>query len=195
MTWKTGAAFAPLLLGIAALALPAASQQPGQDQLFDPPPQQQVQPKDAAPKAAPKSDAKAAPKSDAKAAPKSAAKAAPKSAAKAKAAPAGTMVGTWTGKVTQVGHDTGFTVVLTVRQGGGGTEYPELGCTGTLSRVAGSGAYVFYLEKITKGRHDAGGRCPDGTVTIALAGDKLGMSWFGSAEGTAVVVYGLLTRK
>ena len=179
MTWKTRLCFALLLAGTASLPLPVSAQQPLQD-LFAPPPPPPSPP--ASPQAAPKAAAKtAAPQAGA---PKGTPKAAPDS-----------LVGTWTGPVTQIEHNTGFTIVVTVRPGGGDTEYPELACSGKLTRAAGSGSYVFYLEKITRGSHAAGGRCPDGTVTIARAGDKLAFSWFATVEGIPVFVYGTLSKK
>jgi hypothetical protein len=35
---------------------------------------------------------------------------------------------------------------------------------------------------ITKGAVDNGGRCPDGTITVARAGNDLALFWFGSVE-------------
>lgn len=206
MTLSKPFALALMLAGIAALILPAASQQPKQEQLFDPPPHQapakgaaskaKAEPADPNSPPMPRARAKAPPSKaepadpDAPPAPRAKAK-----AAAPKAGPAETLVGTWAGKVTQIEHDQGYTVVLTVRPGAATTEYPELGCSGTLSRLAGSGPYVFYLAKITRGRHDAGGRCPDGTAVIARAGDKLGFSWFGTVDGHVIFVYGALTRR
>jgi hypothetical protein len=202
MTWKSGFQLALMLAGIAALSLPALSQQPQPDQLFAPPPApssqtapvvqdspppgaQKAAKSKAAPKAAPKSDQ--AQTGEPKAAAKS--KAAPKSA------PSGSLVGTWTGPVAQVGHAKGYNIVVTVRPGGGDTEYPDLNCSGKLTRAAGSGPYVFYTERINRGRHDDGGRCPDGTLAIALAGDKLAFSWFATVDGQAVFAYSILSRK
>jgi hypothetical protein len=202
MTWKSGFQLALMLAGIAALALPALSQQPQPDQLFSPPPGQppsQAEPAEASPPSgaqkAAKSKAaksKAAPKSDP--APAGEPKAA-KSKAAPKSAPAGSLIGTWAGPVSQVAHPKGYNIVVTVRPGGGDTEYPDLNCSGKLTRAAGSGPYVFYTEKITRGRHDDGGRCPDGTFAIALAGDKLAFSWFATVDGQAVFAYSILTRK
>ena len=196
MTWKSGFQLALMLAGIAAISLPALSQQPQPDQLFAPPPGQppaQDSPPAGAQKAAKsKAAPKAAPKSDQAQTgePKAA-----KSKAAPKSAPAGSLIGTWAGPVAQVGHAKGYNIVVTVRPGGGDTEYPELNCSGKLTRAAGSGPYVFYLEKITRGRNDAGGRCPDGTLVISLAGDNLAFSWFATVEGQPVFAYSLLTRK
>jgi hypothetical protein len=183
MTWKPGFALALMLAGTAALPLPASAQQ--QQDLFSPPPP-------------PPSPAQSTPQAASKAAPKTAPKTASPTGAPKGAQPkaaADSLVGTWTGPVTQVEHDKGFSIVVTVRPGGGDTEYPELNCSGKLTRTAGSGNYVFYLEKITRGRHDGGGRCPDGTVTIARAGDKLAFSWFATVDGIPVFAYSALSRK
>jgi hypothetical protein len=75
------------------------------------------------------------------------------------------------------------------------TDYPELKCGGKLTRVGATGDYVFFIETITRGRQDAGGRCIDGTVTVAPANEKLAWGWFGSYGGKTFVASSLLTRK
>ena len=50
------------------------------------------------------------------------------------------------------------------------TKYPDLDCLGKLTRVGSSKSYVFFVEVITKGQADKGGRCPDGTITVARHG-------------------------
>ena len=52
------------------------------------------------------------------------------------------------------------------------TKYPDLDCVGKLTRVGSSKSYVFFVEIITKGQADKGGRCPDGTITVARAGRR-----------------------
>src|SRR6516164_4958991 len=78
---------------------------------------------------------------------------------------------------------------------GAETKYPDLDCTGKLTRVGSSKSYVFYTEAITKGQAEKGGRCPDGTITVARQGDDLALGWFGSVQGTTVVAYGTLKKK
>ena len=56
-------------------------------------------------------------------------------------------------------------------------------------------SYVFFIEIITKGRVDKGGRCPDGTITVARQGDTLVLTWFGSIQGKPIVAYGTLSKK
>jgi hypothetical protein len=78
---------------------------------------------------------------------------------------------------------------------GAETTYPDLDCTGTLTRVGASKSYVFFVEIITKGAVDKGGRCPDGTITVARAGNDLALFWFGSIEANTIVAYGTLSKK
>ena len=78
---------------------------------------------------------------------------------------------------------------------GAETTYPDLDCTGTLTRVGASKSYVFFVEIITKGAVDKGGRCPDGTITVARVGNDLALFWFGSIESNTIVAYGTLSKK
>lgn len=75
------------------------------------------------------------------------------------------------------------------------TNYPALNCKGTWTRAGAAGDYIFFSEKITVGRQDQGGRCIDGTFTVAPAGAQLAVSWFSSFQGKALVGYGLLQRR
>ena len=63
------------------------------------------------------------------------------------------------------------------------------------ARSGSSKTYTFFVEAITKGSADKGGRCPDGTMTIARQGDDLALGWFGTVQGTTVVAYGTLKKK
>ena len=111
------------------------------------------------------------------------------------------MAGTWSGTVTQVsavsgaGSQSKYTVALSITAKGGETDYPELGCGGKLTRIGASRSYVFFVETITRGQVDKGGRCPDGTITVTPAGENLGWEWFGVVQGDVIVVSGTLTRK
>jgi hypothetical protein len=105
------------------------------------------------------------------------------------------VTGTWSGSVTQVGSAKGYSLVLIVRENGGETDYPELSCGGRLTRVGSSGGYTFFIETITRGRLDQGGRCIDGSITIAPAGDQLAWGWVGSYQGKTLIGYSTLTRK
>ena len=93
------------------------------------------------------------------------------------------------------GSQTPYKFELAISAKGAETKYPDLDCTGKLSRVGSSKSYVFYAETITKGQAEKGGRCPDGTITIARQGDDLALGWFGSVQGTTVVAYGTLKKK
>jgi hypothetical protein len=42
---------------------------------------------------------------------------------------------------------------------------------------------------------DKGGRCPDGTITVARAGNDLALFWFGSIDANTIVAYGTLTKR
>ena len=103
--------------------------------------------------------------------------------------------GNWSGQLTQVGSQTPYKFELAINARGAETKYPDLDCTGKLTRVGSSKSYVFYVEVITKGAADKGGRCPDGTVTLARQGDDLTVGWFGAVQGTTVVAYGTLKKK
>ena len=103
--------------------------------------------------------------------------------------------GNWTGELTQVGSPTPYKFELTINAKGAETKYPDLDCIGKLTRAGSSKTYTFFVEVITKGSADKGGRCPDGTMTVARQGDDLALGWFGSVQGTTVVAYGTLKKK
>ena len=114
---------------------------------------------------------------------------------KAPAPPGPSIVGNWSGQLTQVGSQTPYKFELVIGPRGAETTYPDLDCTGTLTRVGASKSYVFFVEIITKGAVDKGGRCPDGTITVARAGNDLALFWFGSIESNTIVAYGTLSKK
>ena len=111
---------------------------------------------------------------------------------KAPAPPGPSIVGNWSGQLTQVGSQTPYKFELVIGPRG---RYPDLDCTGTLARAGASKSYVFFVEIITKGAVDKGGRCPDGTITVARAGNDLALFWFGSIEANTIVAYGTLSKK
>jgi len=117
----------------------------------------------------------------------------PPSAPRPVAGPA--VTGTWSGPVAQVGSESKYSIVLKLTTTGGESNYPELNCAGKLTRIGASRSYVFYIEVITQGQREKGGRCPDGTITVARAGDGLAWGWFGSIEGSIAIAYGVLTRQ
>jgi hypothetical protein len=115
---------------------------------------------------------------------------------KKKATPPETSItGTWIGQLTQVGSDAPHQFELAITASGAETRYPDLDCVGKLTRIGASKSYVFFVETITKGQADKGGRCPDGTVTVARQGNKLALRWFGSIQDDVVVAYGTLSKK
>jgi hypothetical protein len=97
--------------------------------------------------------------------------------------------------MNQVGGQTPYNLKLSVSARSMETEYPELNCTGKLTRIGASRSYVFFVEVITKGALDKGGRCPDGTITVARQGDDLVVSWFGSVQGHTILASGTLKRQ
>jgi hypothetical protein len=114
---------------------------------------------------------------------------------KAAPAPSPGIVGNWAGQLEQVGGTAPYTFEISITAKGAATKYPDLDCTGKLTRVGQSKSYVFFVEVITKGQADKGGRCPDGTVTVARQGDDLALGWFGSIQGSTVIAYGTLKKK
>jgi hypothetical protein len=109
--------------------------------------------------------------------------------------PGPSIAGTWTGQLSQVGSNTPYKFEIAITARGAETKYPDLDCVGKLNRVGQSKSYVFFVEIITKGQADKGGRCPDGTITVARQGDELALGWFGSIQGNTVVAYGTLKKK
>jgi hypothetical protein len=88
-----------------------------------------------------------------------------------------------------------YTFEISITAKGAETKYPDLDCIGALTRVGQSKSYVFFFETITKGQADKGGRCPDGTITVARQGDNLALGWFGSVQGDIIVASGTLSKK
>jgi hypothetical protein len=105
------------------------------------------------------------------------------------------ITGTWDGELNQVGSTAPYKFELSITAKGAETKYAELDCIGKLTRIGQSKSYVFFIEIITKGQADKGGRCPDGTITVARQGDELAVGWFGSIQDTTVVAYGTLKKR
>jgi len=105
------------------------------------------------------------------------------------------VTGNWTGTLTQEGSPNPYQFEITITGRGAETKYPDLDCIGKLDRIGQSKSYVFFVEMITKGQADKGGRCPDGTITVARQGDDLAVGWFGSIQDTTVVAYGTLKKR
>jgi hypothetical protein len=111
------------------------------------------------------------------------------------AQPAPGITGTWNGELNQVGSTAPYKFELSITATGAETKYADLDCIGKLTRVGQSKSYVFFIEIITKGQADKGGRCPDGTITVARQGDGLAVSWFGSVQGNIINATGVLSKK
>ena len=104
------------------------------------------------------------------------------------------VAGKWSGQLTQIGSRSPYKVELAITAKSAESKYPDLDCVGKLIRVGASKSYVFFIEVITKGSANKGGRCPDGTVTMARSGDKLALEWFGNIEGDTLIAYGTLSQ-
>lgn len=111
------------------------------------------------------------------------------------AQPKSGVAGTWSGAVTQVGNAKPYALAMTIHEQGGDTDYPDLACGGRLTRVGSAGGYTFFLETITRGRLDKGGRCIDGSITVSMAGEQLSWGWVGSHKTQTIVAYGTLKRR
>jgi hypothetical protein len=103
--------------------------------------------------------------------------------------------GTWVGELTQIGTSAPYKFEIAITPKGVETKYPDLNCAGKLTRVGSSKSYSFFVEVITQGQFDKGGRCPDGTITVARSADKLAVGWFGSIKDHTIVAYGTLSKK
>ncbi len=114
---------------------------------------------------------------------------------KAAAAAGPNINGSWSGQLNQVGSQSPYRFELVINAKGAETRYPDLDCTGKLTRVGSSKSYAFFVEVITKGQADKGGRCPDGTITVARQGEELALGWFGSVQGSTLIAYGTLRKK
>jgi hypothetical protein len=88
--------------------------------------------------------------------------------------------GTWTGS----GHQTGgggdpvsYPVVMRISDQGGSSDYPSLGCGGSLTALSAEGGEAQYKEHITYGD------CVDGgTIVVKLKGGKLDWQWSGIGD-------------
>jgi hypothetical protein len=109
--------------------------------------------------------------------------------------PAGpAVVGHWRGELTQIGGKSPYKVELGITPTGAETKYPDLHCRGKLIRIGASKSYAFYIEVISEGGSTKGGNCPDGTVTMARAGEKLVLLWFGDIGGNMIIAHGTLSK-
>ena len=119
---------------------------------------------------------------------------APQSAIKPRVPPGPDVAGNWKGELTQIGASAPYKLELAIGPSAAQTQYPDLSCTGKLTRIGASKSYVFFIEVITKGAAEKGGRCPDGTITVARSGEKLALLWFGNIKGDLLIAYGTLSK-
>ena len=94
----------------------------------------------------------------------------------------------WSGQMRQVdvAAEKSYPMTLTFKGGKGYSEYPDLKCGGTWTRIGSVGKqYEIYQEHITHGTEvkDNAGGCIDGVVTLAVKGDKAVLGWFASVDG------------
>lgn len=111
-----------------------------------------------------------------------------------KAKPAPANAGTWIGSAQQLGKSGSFPVKVVITATGAASEYPDQDCSGKLTRIASSGSYTLYAEKITVGAYDQarGSGCLDGIVTLRKSGDKMLFGWAGSIDDQMITVAGAL---
>src|SRR5258707_348751 len=167
---KTSLFCAGAVLAMAVAIVPASAQFP------PPPPPATSPPPSDAPVATPKKKATNTPKKKA-------------------TQPEPGVTGNWNGELNQVGSTAPYKFEISIAATGAETKYANLDCIGKLTRVGQSKSYVFFIEIITKGQADKGGRCPDGTITVARQGDNLAVSWFGSVQGNIINATGVLSKK
>jgi hypothetical protein len=105
------------------------------------------------------------------------------------------IAGSWSGELSQEGGQEHYRMDLEIDGKGGQTKYPELKCEGKVIRIGASKSYVFLVEVVTKGSSRTGGRCPDGTMTVATSGNDLSLVWFASIKGDSVIAHGVLSKK
>jgi hypothetical protein len=149
---------------------------------------------DAAAPEAPPADAPAVEAPAAPVAAKPVVKKVKKAAAKPLTSP---MFGVWTGNAIQVGRAGGYPVAITISAKGAETDYPNLSCGGTLTKVGAKGDDSFFIETITRGAFDPGSSkgCLSGTVTLVKANEQLIWGWIGTFGGKPVVAYATLTKQ
>jgi len=105
--------------------------------------------------------------------------------------------GSWTGKASQVGRGGTYVVTVTITKKEATTTYPAQQCSGKLTRVGGSGDYVFYAEAITSNKFDPAKKkgCLDGAVTLLRSGSTLIYGWLGSFGDKPIVAYATLAKQ
>jgi hypothetical protein len=105
--------------------------------------------------------------------------------------------GNWTGKASQVGRAGNYVVTITLTKKDGTTSYPDQQCNGKLTRIGGSGNYVFYAEAITSNKFDPAKKkgCLDGSVTLLRSGNTLIYGWLGAYNDKPIVAFATLVKQ
>lgn len=83
-----------------------------------------------------------------------------------------------------------YPIVMTISGNSGTTEYPSLGCSGALRKIAGGNVSAQFSETVTRGRN-----CINGTITVNLQNSRLAFTWTGSDDrGTGYTLIAVLER-
>ena len=90
-----------------------------------------------------------------------------------------------------------YPMTLSFQGDEGYTSYPQLGCSGVLTRLASTlEGYTIYKEQITRGRagDGAGGTCIDGIVILSQSKAVITLGWYASAQGEPLFASARLTE-
>jgi hypothetical protein len=95
------------------------------------------------------------------------------------------LVGSWSGTVTQP-RPKNETYPMKMQLNGttGSSDYPSLGCGGTLTYLGTQGEGFGYQEHITYGQK----KCIDGVIGLVPKGDKLFWEWRGSGYSASATL-------
>lgn len=105
-----------------------------------------------------------------------------------------TIYGSWSGSAHQspAGSSSDYPVSMSLNESGGSTDYPSLGCGGTLSLVSGNELASEYIEHITYGND----KCIDGgAVTVRLKNNVVAWTWLGSYDNQQYNAIAVLSRQ
>ena len=100
------------------------------------------------------------------------------------------LYGKWSGTVNQTGpgdYKTSYPAEMSLEGGTGRTDYPSLGCGGTLTLENQRESFSFYREHITYGQKE----CIDGgLIAVEPNGDSVQWAWNGSGATASGVLTG-----
>jgi hypothetical protein len=99
----------------------------------------------------------------------------------------------WAGEMRQVEANVETTYPMTLSFGAKTVtaDYPTLNCSGTWTKVAESGGYVIYAEKVTNKK---GATCIDGMVMVTIDQGKVVLGWFAAYDGAPSMATAVLSR-